>query len=82
MVYYIVACTKQGQDENTVQKIVENNVLANGNRPLGELFSLTKSIDKTQFKLGSLDELMQLMDTFQKLDVSIDASCRRNERMY
>jgi hypothetical protein len=58
MVYYIVACTKQGQDENSVEQIVKNNVLANGSRPLGELYPLTKSIDKTQFKLGSLDELM------------------------
>jgi hypothetical protein len=32
--------------------------------------------------VGSLDELMQLMDTFTKLDVAIDSSCRRNERLY
>jgi len=32
--------------------------------------------------VGSLDELMQLMDSFAKLDVAIDSSCRRNERLY
>jgi len=32
--------------------------------------------------VGSLDELMQLMDTFQKLDLSVDGSVRRNERLY
>ena len=25
---------------------------------------------------------MELMDTFQKYDLQIDASCKRNERMY
>ena len=37
---------------------------------------------KTSFKVGSLDQLMELMDVFQKYDVAIDAQCKRNERMY
>ena len=36
---------------------------------------------KTSFKVGSLDQLMELMDVFQKYDVSIDGQCKRNERM-
>ena len=28
---------------------------------------------KTSFKVGSLDQLMELMDVFQKYDVAIDA---------
>ena len=37
---------------------------------------------KTSFEVGSLDQLMELMDVFQKVDVSIDGQCKRNERMY
>ena len=37
---------------------------------------------KTSFKVGSLDQLMELMDVFQKYDVAIDTQCKRNERMY
>jgi hypothetical protein len=39
-------------------------------------------VDKTQFKVGSLDQLMELMDIFSKYDQQIDASCKRNEKMY
>ena len=39
-------------------------------------------MDKTQFKVGSLDQLMELMDIFAKYDTLLDASCKRNEKMY
>lgn len=39
-------------------------------------------MDKTQFKVGSLDQLMEMMDTFAKYDTTLDASCKRNEKMY
>lgn len=39
-------------------------------------------VDKTQFKVGSLDQLMELMDTFSKYDLVIDGACKRNEKMY
>ena len=32
--------------------------------------------------MGSLDQLMEIMDIFQKCDQQIDASCKRNEKMY
>ena len=37
---------------------------------------------KKQFKVGSLDQLMELMDTFAKYDLQIDASCKRNESLF
>jgi uncharacterized protein (DUF2249 family) len=39
-------------------------------------------MDKSQFKIGSLDDLMELMDTFSKYDVQIDASVKKNEKMF
>jgi hypothetical protein len=49
MVYYIVACTKEGQDEKQVEAMVLKDVLANGSRPLGECFSLTNSVSYITF---------------------------------
>lgn len=39
-------------------------------------------IDKKQFKVGSLDQLMQMMDEFSKQDVMLEASLKRNEGVY
>lgn len=39
-------------------------------------------MDKTQFKVGSLDQLMELMGVFSKLDQQIDGSVKRNEKLY
>ena len=37
---------------------------------------------KTQFKIGSLDQLYELMDTFAKYETALDGSCRKNERLF
>lgn len=37
---------------------------------------------KTEFKVGSLDQLMELMDSFSKTEVQLDNSCKRNEKVY
>ena len=39
-------------------------------------------IDKKQFKVGSLDQLMQMMDEFAKQDIILEASLKRNEGVY
>ena len=39
-------------------------------------------MDKTQFKVGSLDALMELMDLFAKFDMQLTASCNRAEKTY
>ena len=32
--------------------------------------------------MGSLDQLMELMDIFAKYDMQLGQSCKRNEKMY
>lgn len=49
--------------------------------PLGQLFSL-QEVDKAQFKVGSIDQLMEIMDSFGKLDIALDNACKRNEKLY
>jgi len=39
-------------------------------------------MDKTQFKVGSLDALMELMDLFAKFDNALTQSCNRSEKTY
>lgn len=80
MVYYVIACYQEGASEADVQAIVENKVLRDGNRKLGEVFA--PHVDKSQFKVGSLDQLMEMMEIFSKYDLALDSSCKRNERMY
>lgn len=85
MVYYIIAChkeDKQCRTEQDIEAIVKNQVLRDGGRNLGEVFSLTESVIKTEFKVGSLDQLMELMDSFSKTEVQLDNSCKRNEKVY
>jgi len=82
-VYYIVACNKDDTDESHVEQIISQNVLKENNKTFGEMYPLSnKSVDKTQFKVGSLDQLMELMDTFNKYDQTLDQSCKKNEKMY
>lgn len=38
MVYYIIACHKENQDEKTVHNMVTNTVLRDGNRQLGSFY--------------------------------------------
>jgi hypothetical protein len=63
--------------------MVTGQALKDGARNLGEAYQLDQQkLDKTQFKVGSLDQLMELMDIFAKADLLLDASCKRNEKMY
>jgi len=34
------------------------------------------------FKVGSLDQLMELLDTFSKYDAQLDGTCKKNEKMF
>jgi len=75
MVYYIIACHKDDHSENQTAQIIKGEVLQDNGRSLGEVYELTNGVDKSQFKVGSLDQLMELMDTFAKYDKMIEASC-------
>lgn len=69
--------------EKQEHQVVVNQVLIEGRKQLGEFIHLTDvSIDKKQFKVGSLDQLMELIDTFNKYDNQLDSSCKRNEQIY
>ena len=100
MPYYIIACHKEGQDEDQVQNTIAQNVVKERNMVIGPCFPLTNDkvsksflfsstnlyllhqVKKTEFKIGSLDQLMELMDTFQKYETQLDASCKRNEKLF
>jgi len=82
MVFYIIACRKEGANEGHVEQTIRQKVLAaRGSNQNGSLFSLTEGVEKNQFKCGSLDELMSLNDQFQKFELSIDGSCKRIEKV-
>ena len=82
MVFYIIACRKEGSNEEWVQQTIRQKVLAaRGGSQNGALFTLTEGVNKNQFKCGSLDELMSLNDQFQKFEVTIDGSCKRIEKV-
>lgn len=50
---------------------------------LGQCFALTnENVKKTEFKIGSLDQLMELMDTFSKYEKLLDQSCAKNEDLF
>lgn len=58
-------------------------MLIDGRKSLGTFYLLNEAaIDKKQFKVGSLDQLMELVDTFGKYDNQLDSSCKRNEQVY
>lgn len=41
MPYYIVACNKEGQNEDTINKIIQQMVVRDRNQVLGQCFPLT-----------------------------------------
>jgi hypothetical protein len=44
MVFYIIACNKEGQSEDGIHKIVSTQVLKEANRTLGDIYPLTNSV--------------------------------------
>lgn len=96
MVYQIIAVNKDNQSEQMQIAILRDKVCRDGKRVYGEFVQLGDGsvsyknyislillqVDKKQFKVGSLDQLMEMMDSFSKQDTQLDASCRRNEATY
>lgn len=65
MVYQIIAVNKDNQSEQMQIAILRDKVCRDGKRVYGEFVQLGDgSVDKKQFKVGSLDQLMEMMDTF------------------
>jgi hypothetical protein len=44
MVYYIVGCFKEESTEDDVLSVIQTKVLKDGNRSLGDLFSLRDGV--------------------------------------
>lgn len=83
MVYYIIACTKEGMEEEQAQQVINQYVVKDRSLTIGHCFPLgNDKVKKTEFKIGSLDQLMELMDTFQKYESLLDGSCKRNEKLF
>lgn len=39
-------------------------------------------MNKGSFKVGSLDQLMELIEVFQKYEMSVSATCARAEKLF
>jgi V-type H+-transporting ATPase subunit C len=69
------------------------DALRNGGRELGKLHLPSKldeatkktmevaTVDKTKFKIGTLDQLMELNETLVKVDHTLDATCKKIEKI-
>lgn len=44
MVYYVVACFQENSSEKQVETVIDNQVLKEGSRKLGDLISLTDGV--------------------------------------
>jgi len=74
MVFYIVACNEENKTEEQILQKLSTEILVEKGRNLGTVHHMSnEKVMKTSFKVGSLDQLMELMDVFQKYDVAIDA---------
>lgn len=81
MVFTVIGVRKEGQDKNAHINTINQKVLVDGNKKLGTLIPL-KGVRETQFKCGSLDNLMEQLDFFQKNEVQLENSCKRIESLY
>ena len=68
MYYVISAANPNSEDAKGLVQQIGNQVplFSESRQDKGEIFEL--QIDKAQFKIGSLDQLMILNETAQKLD--------------
>lgn len=96
MVYQIIAVNKDGQSVAQQEAVLRDKVCRLNGKVFGEFTPLgdgsvsnpnyisfiSLQVDKKQFKVGSLDQLMEMMDSFAKQDTQLEASCRRNETVY
>ena len=81
--FYVIAASHPTREEagNLVAEIRQNTpLLASDNRrDKSEIHQL--DIDKTNFKIGSLDQLMVLNETAMKLDNQLENVCKKIEKV-
>ena len=81
MVFHVIAVRKEGGNEGHCETEINQRVLIEQGRKLGKLFNL-KGVNKTSFKCGTLDNLMEQIDFFQKMEHQLETSCKRIESVY
>lgn len=74
MVYYVVAVHQEGQSEKAVEKRLSQIAQSHSSEVHGV------NVDKSKFKIGTLDSLMELNDNLAKLDSQLDSILKRVER--
>ena len=67
MVFYIIACYKEKMRETDVGQIVQNQVLKDGQRVLGELYHLTEGVSNQNSNIIAL--LLIINGIFQWLTI-------------
>ena len=56
MVFYIIACHKEGLSEVDTDQLLNKTVLKENNRSLGEVFPLTNSVSSIDFLIIYVDK--------------------------
>ena len=80
--YYVISASHPEQDNATglVAHLRQSCPLFNERRgDAGAIHEL--QVDKAQFKIGSLDQLMVLNETCQKLDSQLENVCKKIEKV-
>ncbi len=78
MVFYVIAAQRGKGDENDSKRIAED-ALRNGGRSLGQVYPV--KVDKSKFKIGTLDQLMELNEALAKVDSTLDSTCKKMEKI-
>lgn len=76
MGFFFIACSKKDQSEDQCGSLV-NSTLA-GQKNIGEHYKL--QVDKMRFKIGTLDQLMELNESLNKVDAMLDGTVKKIEK--
>lgn len=85
MVFYIIAASEKvnGQQQDPAQVEAKIKGIASfqprGTQPANQVVRL--NIQQDSFKLGSLDQLMALNETTAKMDLLLDKTCKKFEKI-
>ena len=82
MVFYIVAVNDKEGNPKAIETKIKTRCpsIANDNRP-GRAEIHEVHVDKSSFKVSSLDQLMSLNESTQKLDTQLEVSVKKFEKV-
>ena len=83
MVFYIIAASdKDTNGAPKSEQAVEAKIKATKSFKGPQATEVHRlAIDKSQFKIGSLDQLMALNESAAKLDTTVDLACKKLEKI-